>query len=263
MIKLFLICFTGSITSFAQIELKGRVTNEQGEPLARVSISVDDSVARTQSDSTGHFALSISADSAIVIFKYVLCRPYKFKVLASQLIEIKLRDISHPRVTWNLQESDTPLYKEKDRQGVTHIYGSETVALPTKLSADEVVLWKYEGYEITLPFDSLSEHLNNVGYPSDANFDQNMLRNNLKADTMLLSSELLKEVGESTLMDLAINMLKTRSIVILDRQKHQVSTVVVRLAYWYGRCNLCFWSGIQFVVPGRKEPLFSITHIIS
>ena len=68
MIKFFLICFAGSITSFAQIELNGRVTNEQGEPLARVIISVDDSMARTQSDSTGHFELSISADSAIVIF---------------------------------------------------------------------------------------------------------------------------------------------------------------------------------------------------
>jgi hypothetical protein len=263
MIKLFLICFTGSITSFAQIELNGRVTNEQGEPLARVIISIDDSVARTQSDSTGHFEVSISADSAIVIFKCLFYRPYKFKVFASQSIEIKLRDISHPRVTWNLEKSDKPLYKEKDKQGVTHIFGSETVVLPTRLSAVKVVLWKYEGYEITLPFDSLREHLNKVGYPSDANFDQNMLSNNLKSDTMLLSSEFVQEVGESTLMDLAINMLKARNIIILDMQKRYVPTVIVRLAYWYGRCNLCFWSGIQFVVPGRKEPLFSITHIIS
>ena len=263
MIKLFLICFTGSITSFAQIELNGRVTNERGEPLANVFISIDDSVAQTQSDSTGHFALSISADSAIVIFKYLFCRPYKFKVFTSQSIEIKLRDISHPRVTWNLEESDKPLYKEKDKQGVTHIYGSETVVLPPKLSADYVVLWKYEGYEITLPFDSLREYLNNVGYPSDANFDQNMLRNNLKGDTMLLSSEFVKEVGESALMDLAINMLKSRSIVILGQSETSCTHCYCQTCILVWTLQPCFWSGLQFVVPGRKEPLFSITHIIS
>jgi hypothetical protein len=139
MIKIFLACFATSITSFAQIELNGRVIDEDGAPLDQVHIRIERSAASTYSNSLGRFEISISADSAIVIFSRFPFRSYKLNVFASQSIEVKLRDIFYPHVTWYLKDSDKPLYKEKDKQGVTRIYGSETVVLSTKLSADKVM----------------------------------------------------------------------------------------------------------------------------
>jgi hypothetical protein len=263
MFKIFLLSIAASITSFAQIELKGRVVDEEGWPLRNVHIRVRDSVL-ANSDSLGRFYLRISTDSAVVTFGHFSFRSYKFKVFSSQSIEIKLRNISYPNTAWNFKDTDKLLYKEKDKRGITSVYGAETVVLSGKLSADRLVLWNYKGYEIILPFDSLRSLIDKVGYRSDSNFEQNVLCEELNVDTVEITDDMLEEIGESTLLHLAINMLKTRNIVILASQKHQVLTVNVRRANWHGRrCNLCFWSGIQFVVPGGKEPLFTLTHIIS
>ena len=74
---LFFLCIH---TCCAQYTIKGKVTDEQQNPLQGVSITIEKNLAATFSDSAGNYTLSFSSLNAILTFTHIGYQPVMMKI---------------------------------------------------------------------------------------------------------------------------------------------------------------------------------------
>jgi hypothetical protein len=68
---LSILVFT-AVSSFSQsIDLRGRVTDDRGEDMSGVTVSVRGTTTATATDSVGQFILSVPAGTRSVVFHYI------------------------------------------------------------------------------------------------------------------------------------------------------------------------------------------------
>ncbi len=75
-------------------DVKGRVTDNNGQPLADVSVSVKGTTRGTITDASGNFSLSVSADD-ILVFSYVGFKTIEQKVGTNNTISISLKPVEN------------------------------------------------------------------------------------------------------------------------------------------------------------------------
>ena len=74
---LFFLCIH---TCCAQYTIKGKVTDEQQNPLQGVSITIEKKLSATFSDSAGNYTLSFSSFNAILTFTHIGYQPVMLKI---------------------------------------------------------------------------------------------------------------------------------------------------------------------------------------
>ena len=70
----------------------GRVTDEQGEPLAGVSVLVKNTLTGTSTDADGRYSLSVSGSSAVLVFMYLGFQTLEEEVGARSTLDVTLRE---------------------------------------------------------------------------------------------------------------------------------------------------------------------------
>ena len=73
----------------------GRVTDEQGEPLAGVSVLVKNTLTGTSTDADGRYSLSVSGSSAVLVFMYLGFQTLEEQVGARSALDVTLRENRH------------------------------------------------------------------------------------------------------------------------------------------------------------------------
>ncbi|MDR3058197.1 MAG: carboxypeptidase-like regulatory domain-containing protein, partial [Prevotella sp.] len=90
-ISLFLLC--GQNVYAQQKEIKGTVTDSQGEPLIGVTIAVKGTTKATMTDMDGTYTLSVGNDAKTLIATFVGMRPNE-KAIAGTVIDFTMEDLS-------------------------------------------------------------------------------------------------------------------------------------------------------------------------
>lgn len=266
--KLLLIFFVFVITTNAlgQLKVSGRVVDEHLMPVQGVNIIVIGRILGTITDVQGNFSLTIQADSARLMFSAIGFKNQFIRVAAGDSLGVKLyKDRSEPAV-WEIKPSRL-LFKKKDKTGTTYVYANDTVLLSQNTIRSKIVAWQHGKYMVYLPLDSLVYELKQAIFRPDdiIEFGLSYLKQQESRDTVTLSTEFVEKVGEVSLGDLAIKMIKASSIVISGKGGTSIRFLIAKNIFWVGdkkKCRNCCWGGIQFLVGDEKEPLFEITRVI-
>ncbi|GAB6008220.1 SusC/RagA family TonB-linked outer membrane protein [Dysgonomonas reticulitermitis] len=143
-ISLFLLC--GQNAFAQQKEIKGTVTDLQGEPLIGVTIAVKGTTKATMTDIDGKYSLSVGSDAKTLVATFVGMKPNE-KPIAGNTIDFVLEDASS-----ELDEVVVIGYgtvKRKDLTGaVSSVKGDAIQAVPVSNVA-EAITGKLAGVQIT------------------------------------------------------------------------------------------------------------------
>jgi len=80
------------VLELPQPPVKGRVTNEKGEPIPGVSVVVKGTTTGTTTDVNGNYSLSISTDDKILVFSYIGMRTQEVLIGSQINIDIVLKE---------------------------------------------------------------------------------------------------------------------------------------------------------------------------
>jgi TonB-dependent starch-binding outer membrane protein SusC len=87
----FLMAHPTKSTSNILIDIKGKVTDEKGEGLPGVSISVKGSTNGTTSDANGGYSLAVADEKAVLVFSYIGYLPQEHPVGKQSTINVSLK----------------------------------------------------------------------------------------------------------------------------------------------------------------------------
>lgn len=143
-ISLFLLC--GQNAFAQQKEIKGTVTDSQGEPLIGVTIAVKGTTKATMTDIDGKYSLSVGNDAKTLVATFVGMKPNE-KPATGTVIDFVMEDISS-----ELEEVVVIGYgtvKRKDLTGaVSSVKGDAIQAVPVS-NVTEAITGKLAGVQIT------------------------------------------------------------------------------------------------------------------
>lgn len=143
-ISLFLLC--GQNVYAQQKEIKGTVTDSQGEPLIGVTIAVKGTTKATMTDMDGTYTLSVGNDAKTLIATFVGMRPNE-KVIAGTVIDFTMEDLSS-----ELEEVVVIGYgtvKRKDLTGSVSSVNADAIAAVPVANVTEAITGKLAGVQIT------------------------------------------------------------------------------------------------------------------
>jgi TonB-dependent starch-binding outer membrane protein SusC len=83
--------FRGSGQNQSLIDIKGRVLNESGQPVAAVTVTVKGTSVSTSTDKNGEFSLSTIEQDAILIFSHVSMEEFELKVSGKTEVLVNLK----------------------------------------------------------------------------------------------------------------------------------------------------------------------------
>ncbi len=104
----------------SQIIIKGKITDERGEPLIGVSVKVKGTQTGTSSDINGQYSISVS-ESAVLVFSYLGFQEMEVPVLDKSSINVVMKT-----TTSNLQEVVVVGYGTQKKKDVTGAVSSVT-----------------------------------------------------------------------------------------------------------------------------------------
>lgn len=143
-ISMFLIC--GQNVYAQQREIKGTVTDTQGDPLAGVTVSIKGTTKGTMTDIDGKYSLSVSNTDKTLSASYIGMKPCE-KPITGNLIDFVMEDLSS-----ELDEVVVIGYgtvKRKDLTGsVSSVKGEAIQAVPVA-NVTEAITGKMAGVQIT------------------------------------------------------------------------------------------------------------------
>src|SRR5690606_5040742 len=84
--------FSGPV-AVQQREIRGRVTNESGEPLAGVTVAVPDRGITTVTDNNGNYRLPLPAAANVLLFTMVGHSPHEQSVAEGSVVDVVLREL--------------------------------------------------------------------------------------------------------------------------------------------------------------------------
>src|SRR5687767_14332873 len=70
-LTIFLLCITTSATAQTPHTVKGQVTNNKGEPLEGVTVTVKNTTTGTSTDATGNYTLQVTDPQSTLVFSIV------------------------------------------------------------------------------------------------------------------------------------------------------------------------------------------------
>ncbi len=255
--------FCADTKAFGQIEIHGRVVDEQNLPIPGVNIIIRGTVTGTISNANGAFNLKFSSDTVELFVSSIGFISQRVKITESNIIEIKLHENYYNSEKWPIKRGNKPISRKKTKTGTITTYATENISLESYEIKNQLVVWPLEGYKIFLPVDSLRKFLEYYGHQSD---DVQLELDNLRSnnDTIVLSTGFIENVGENTLHDITICMLKAKSVHLVNRNDERIKSIVAREVFWIGPkgCSNCCWGGVEFVVDPDESPLFVLTYII-
>lgn len=76
------------------IDIRGKVTNENGEPLTGVSVKLKDSSVGTVTDNEGFYFISISGGKGILVFDFLGFASQEIPITSSKTIDVKLIEVT-------------------------------------------------------------------------------------------------------------------------------------------------------------------------
>ncbi|MDR1119526.1 MAG: SusC/RagA family TonB-linked outer membrane protein [Dysgonamonadaceae bacterium] len=97
LLKLFLLTFLTAGTAYAQVTIKGAVTDKAKEPLPGVTILLKGTVTGTVTDADGRYSLNlndISSDSSVITFSYIGFRTEEIVYSGNNMIHVELDEES-------------------------------------------------------------------------------------------------------------------------------------------------------------------------
>lgn len=143
-VSLFLLC--GQNVYAQQKEIKGTVTDSQGEPLIGVTVAVKGTTKAVMTDIDGSYSISVGTDAKILIATFVGMKPNE-KTIAGSVIDFVMEDIAS-----ELDEVVVIGYgtvKRKDLTGsVSSVKGDAIQAVPVSNVA-EAITGRLAGVQIT------------------------------------------------------------------------------------------------------------------
>lgn len=143
-ISLFFMC--GQSVYAQQREIKGTVTDSQGEPLIGVTVAVKGTTKATMTDIDGNYTLSVGSDAKTLVATFVGMKPSE-KAITGTTIDFILEDMSS-----ELEEVVVIGYgtvKRKDLTGsVSSVKGEAIQAVPVS-NVTEAITGKLAGVQIT------------------------------------------------------------------------------------------------------------------
>ncbi|HET7180546.1 MAG TPA: carboxypeptidase-like regulatory domain-containing protein, partial [Chryseosolibacter sp.] len=86
---LLLMCF--AYVSHAQTDVKGKVTDEAGEPLPGTNVLVKGSTTGTTTDSQGDFEIAVPPGDAVLVFSFIGYETTEVNVAGQSTINISLK----------------------------------------------------------------------------------------------------------------------------------------------------------------------------
>lgn len=143
-ISLFFMC--GQSVYAQQREIKGTVTDSQGEPLIGVTVAVKGTTRATMTDIDGAYTLSVGSDAKTLVATFVGMKPNE-KAITGTVIDFVLEDMSS-----ELEEVVVIGYgtvKRKDLTGSVSSVGSEAIASVPVSNVTEAIAGKMAGVQIT------------------------------------------------------------------------------------------------------------------
>ncbi len=105
----------------SQIIIKGKITDEHGEPLIGVSVKVKGTQTGTSSDINGQYSISVNDKSAVLVFSYLGFQEMEVPVLDKSSINVVMKT-----ATSNLQEVVVVGYGTQKKKDVTGSVSSVT-----------------------------------------------------------------------------------------------------------------------------------------
>ncbi len=143
-ISLFLLC--GQNAFAQQKEIKGTVTDSQGEPLIGVTIAVKGTTKATMTDIDGKYTLSVGNDAKTLVASFVGMKPNE-KNISSSVIDFVMEDLSS-----ELEEVVVIGYgtvAKKDLTGAVSSLGAKDIISVPVSSVSEAMSGKLAGVNIT------------------------------------------------------------------------------------------------------------------
>lgn len=167
-----LACFSSMVAFAQQRQITGVVSDQQGETLPGVTVSVKSTTIQTTSDGKGQFKLNVPAGKDTLVFTYVGMQTRKVAIPANKHnLEVLLQN-----ATQDLNEVVVVGYgtaKKRDLTGaVGSIKGSDLVKTPSS-SVDQLLQGKVAGLQVITssgqPGAGATIRIRGLGSRSDAN----------------------------------------------------------------------------------------------
>ena len=137
----------GAGTTFPDIMISGKVTDEKGSPLAGVTIVVKETKKGTTTNAEGKFQVGVADNNAVLVFSFVGFKTQEIKVGVRTAIEIKLASSES-----SLDEVVVIGYGTANKKDLTGSVGTVNVAdmtlAPVK-SFDEALAGRVAGVQVT------------------------------------------------------------------------------------------------------------------
>ena len=151
MCRKFLCVALMAIVSFAAAAqsktVKGKVLDQQGEPMIGVTVMVKGSSTGTATDLDGAYSLSNVANNATLVFSYVGCQTQEVKVAGKSVIDVTLLEDSN--LLDDLVVVGYGVVKKSDVTGAVTSVDSETLNTRPVSNALEALQGKAAGVDIT------------------------------------------------------------------------------------------------------------------
>src|SRR5262245_41209053 len=133
----------------AQKVIRGRVTDDKGNPVAGASVTVKETQAGTSTDANGNYSLSVDANARTLVFSFIGAQSTELAIGANSTIDAVLRS---QQTTMN--EVVVVAYGSQQRRKITgsigKLAGSEVENIPMS-SVEQMLQGKIAGLQSVSP----------------------------------------------------------------------------------------------------------------
>ena len=106
------------IVTYAQRTITGKITDQNGAPVANATVAVKGSSQGTTSDVVGNYMITVNSNSATLVFSYIGMAPFETSIGTSSTINVSLR-----QAEGSMQEVVVVAYGNQNRRKVTGAVG--------------------------------------------------------------------------------------------------------------------------------------------
>ena len=146
---LLLSCLLLLLVSYAQRTITGKITDQNGAPVANASVAVKGSAKGTTSDVVGNYSITVNVNASTLVFSYIGMAPFESEIGSNSVINVSLR-----QAEGTMQEVVVVAYGEQQRRKVTgavgKLSGGEVENVPMA-SVDQMLQGKVAGLQSISP----------------------------------------------------------------------------------------------------------------
>ncbi|MEA1898204.1 MAG: TonB-dependent receptor plug domain-containing protein, partial [Bacteroidota bacterium] len=168
---LFLILFVGSQNLAAQIEITGKITDENGEALIGATIVVKGTVSGTSADIDGNYVIEVSDKNSVLVFSYVGYLGQEIAVGENIVLNVIL-ELDRTKID-EVVVVGYGVQKKSDVTGAIVSVKSDEISKTVALNAASALQGKAAGVAVTsnsgTPGGALKVRIRGIGTIGDSN----------------------------------------------------------------------------------------------